>query len=191
MTDIAAPFGLRKIRGKSSIDTSAGGRTAYKAAAPAATRLVKGELAKLVPGGVVSKETGTTTALPIGVFDGFEYTDVNGKYQWSTECPSGTTADASDIVAYVADDQDSVFEIQANGTLGQNCVGMNAALVQNAAGVFGQAKVALNAGSIAATATLPLRIVGIDADQVGTAYPIVQVVLNTHAFKTATGNAAS
>jgi hypothetical protein len=188
MSDTLAPFGLRKVRGKSSVDTSAGGRTAYKAVVPTATRMVKGEIATIAVGGLVQKDTGTTTAKPIGVFDGFEYVDSFGKFRIANEVPAGITGE---VTAFVIDDPEAVFEIQANGTLGQNALWTNAAIVQNAAGVFGAAKVALNAGSIAGTATLPLKIVGIDADQVGDAYPVVQVVLNTHVAKSASGNATA
>jgi hypothetical protein len=186
MSDILAPFGLRKVRGKSSVDTSAGGRTAYKATVPTATRLVKGELATIAVGGTVAKDTGTATAKPIGVFDGFEYTDSFGKFRIANEVPAGITGE---VTAFVIDDPEAVYEVQASATLGQNALWTNAAIVQTAAGVFGAAKVGLNAATIANTATLPLKIVGIDAKEVGSAYPIVQVVLNTHVAKSASGNA--
>jgi hypothetical protein len=108
--------------------------------------------------------------------------------QWtaSTTVHTGTTA-----WAYVCDDPDMLFEIQANGSLSQNCLGTNAAIVQGAGSTStGMSGVTLNAGSIATTATLPLRIVDWvkrPDNALGDAFTNVIVRLNTHFNRTALG----
>jgi len=91
---------------------------------------------------------------------------------------SGTVA--SDIQAYVVDDPDAMFQIQADGSLGQVALGCNASLIQTRAGSSGYfaSGLALQASSVAATTTLPLRIV--DFVTIGDSFTDVVVRINTH-----------
>jgi hypothetical protein len=161
MAASAKPFGLRPINLLGG-QANSGSIRLMKIASGYATGIFYGDLVSmLASSGTIQKETGTTTALPVGVFLGVEYMSaLQGllqRNQWtaSTTVPTGTTA-----WAYVCDDPDMLFEIQANGSLNQNCLGTNAAIVQGAGSTAtGMSGVTLNAGSIATTATLPLRIV--------------------------------
>jgi len=192
MATTATPYGLRLVKRLGDTNQSHA-FTQYPIASGYAADLKTGDLVKLAIGGTIQKETGTTAALPIGVFMGVSYTDPNMKYwvqkqQWL----SGTVA--PDAMAYVCEDPDALFQIQANGTLSQNSVGTNAALVQGTGNVtLGISGVSLNAGSIALTATLPLRIMDLiripGFSTPGDAYTDCIVRVNTHFNRTATGNA--
>jgi len=193
MTATATPFGLRpaKLLGDRP---ATGGMRLMKIASGYTANLFHGDLVKLVAGGTIEKDTGTTTATPVGVFMGCQYTDPSLGYLLHKQYwPTGTVA--SDAYGFVVDDPDMLWEIQADETLGQNAIGMNAALVQTAGSTAtGTSKVSLDGDSIAGTAALPLRIVDFkDADEIGTTYPLVLVKINEgdHQYRTAAGNAAS
>lgn len=56
----------------------------------------------------------------VGVFDGVEYTDANGRRQFSKYWPAGLTPLAgTNWTVWVWDDPATIFEIQANGALGE------------------------------------------------------------------------
>lgn len=193
MSSTAAPFGLRAVKLLGDRPFNHGLRQ-IKIASGYASNIFHGDVVTLVPGGTIEKDTGTTTATPVGVFMGCSYTDpVLGYLNHSQYWPSGTVA--SDAYAYVCDDPDALFLIQADATLGQNAIGMNAAIVQGAGSTAtGKSAVSLNAGSIAATGTLPLRIVDFwDRDEIDTSFPLVLVKWNDgdHKYRNASGNAAS
>lgn len=192
MATVASPYGLRlaKRLGETS---QRHGISMYPIASGYAADLKCGDMVKLNgSAGTIIKETGTTTATPLGVFIGVAYTDPAMGFLNKQQWVSGTVA--SDAMAYVIDDPDAVFQIQANGSLSQNSVGTNAAVVQGTGNLtLGVSGVSLNASTIANTATLPLRIVGIvnmvGFSVAGDAYTDVLVRFNTHFHRTATGNA--
>jgi hypothetical protein len=148
--------------------------------------------------GYLARFNATTTATTItstgggfgfvGVFVGCTFTDpVYGKVFRQNY---GASNPATDIQAYVVDDPDALFQIQADDTLALTALGCNAALIQTVAGSSGvniNSGVALDASSIATTNTLPVRIV--DFVTVGDAYTDVIVRINTHFHRT--GNTGS
>lgn len=192
MATAATPYGLRPTNIIGGQSMSHGFRQ-YKITASYATSIFQGDVVKLVIGGTCEKDTGTTAATPVGVFWGVEYEDPSMgllfKNSWtaSTVIKSGTTA-----WAYVYDDPDMLFEIQANGSLGQNAIGVNAALVQGsgntATGISG---VSLNASTMNSTATFPLRVVDYvnkaGFSTLGDAYTDLIVRFVTHERRTALG----
>lgn len=193
MAAIASPYGLRLAK-RLGETNQRHGFNQYKIASGYATDLKVGDVVKLVTGGTLEKDTGTTTATPIGVFIGCSYTDSAFGFVNKAQWVSGTVA--ADAMAYVVDDPDAIFQMQANGSLNQNALNTNAALVQGAGNLaLGRSGVALNAGSIANTATLPVRIVGFvnipGFSAMGDAFTDVLVRFNTHVSRTATGNAPS
>ncbi len=190
MAKTQSPYGLRLSKSVGE-RRSGHGFNQYPIASGYAADLKCGDLVKLVTG-TINKDTGTTAATPIGVFIGVAYTDAAMGYIIKQQWVSGTVA--ADAMAYVLDDPNIAFQIQANGSLNQNAIGTNAAIVQGTGNLtLGLSGVALNAGSIANTATLPLRITGIvnavGFSVPGDAFTDVLVKLNTHALNNATGNA--
>ncbi len=128
---------------------------------------------------------------PVGIFVGCFYTDPNTKQPtYSQYWPASTVA--SDAVAYVIDDPSVVFQMQADDTLAQTALGNNAAVVQTAGSTdIGNSKNAVDASSIATTATLPVRILGfVDGPDsaVGDAYTDVLCKFNAgHQYNNTTG----
>lgn len=148
--------------------------------------------------GTVARFNATTTATTVtstgggfgfvGVFLGCTFTDPIYGRVFRQNYGAGNTA--TDIQAYVVDDPDALFQIQADNTLGQTALGCNAALIQTVAGSAGvniNSGVALQASSVATAATLPVRIV--DFVTIGDAFTDVIVRINTHFHRT--GNTGS
>jgi len=193
MASSATPYGLRpsKMIG-SGYQTS--GLNRYKIASGYNTNIFTGDVVKLVAAGTIEKDTGTTTATPIGVFMGVEYepsTDEGllHRQYWPADqtLKAGTQA-----WAYVVDDPDMLFEIQADESVAQAGIGANAPLVQGAGSTAtGLSGVSLDGGSIATTATLPLRIVDyvdkVGFSEIGDAYTDLIVKFVTHQHRTALG----
>ena len=72
--------------------------------------------------------------------------------------PTGTVA--SDAMAYVCDDPDTMFQIQANGAVTQTMFGSNFGIINTAGSTTtGNSKIALATGTRATTATIGLRLV--------------------------------
>ena len=122
-----------------------------------------GDVVKLSSDGILVKETGTSTATPVGVFLGCSYTDPTYGKVFRQNYPANTVA--SDIQAYVQDDPDALFKVAivssgtTIGTVQRTAVGNNSALVQNPGNTTnGNSGVAIS-NSTATTATLPIRII--------------------------------
>ena len=97
------------------------------------TSIFYGDVVKVVAAGTVEKDTGTTTMTPVGIFVGCSYTDPSTNQPTYSQMWTASTV-ATDIKAYVVDDPNVVFQAQGNATLAQT--------------------------TIAATKTLPIRILG-------------------------------
>jgi hypothetical protein len=132
----------------------------------------------------------------IGVFMGCSYTDstmgfVNRQY-W----PTGTVA--SDALAFIVDDPQVAFQVQADATMAQATLGMNAPLAavqstSTGSTATGNSNVALDA-TTAATTGIAFRVVDfIDApgSEVGDAFTDVVVKFNpgSHSYTSNTGTA--
>ena len=87
-------------------------------------------------------------------------------------------------MAYVADDPNILFAIQADGTVNDDDIAANCALVQGTSSAdLSISRVSLDISTAANTAALPIRIVdflgGFDGDEKGTAFPIMVCKFNT------------
>lgn len=138
--------------------------------------------------------TVTASVTSVGVFVGAVWTDPTYGKTFRQFWPTGTVA--SDAYGYVVDDPDALFQMQADATIAQTRLGCNAAIIQTVVGntTTGQSGVALQASSVATTATLPIRIVDyVDApgSAVGDSFTDVIVRINTHFHRTTTGTAAT
>lgn len=166
-------------------------------AASYGTSIFFGDVVKLADTGTVVKDTGTTTATPVGVFLGCSYTDpVFGK-TFRQSYPSGTTA--TDIMAYVCDDPDTLFKVAVVssgttiGNVARTAVGNNTSLVQNAGNTTnGNSRVAVSA-TTATTNTLPVRIIDVvpETSPAGNPAAFTEVIVKwnagMHQYNNATG----
>lgn len=176
MTATAAPFGLRPIGrlGGGTVETRA-----YPILSSESTRICYGDVVKLTDAGsttTIQKDTGTTTATPIGIFVGCQFIDLNSKQLTFSQQWSG--AANTEGMAFVVDDPAALFAIQADGSVNDDDLAANAALVQGTSNAdLSISRVSLDISTAATTNTLPLRIVdwlgGYNGDEYGTAYPIM------------------
>ena len=183
---VDAPYGLKPVNLIGG-QVFAGATRQIPIASGYAASIFNGDVVKLVSSGTLEKETGTTTATPVGVFLGCSYTDPTLKYKlFSQYYPANTVA--SDIVAYVADDPDQLFKVAlVSGTTviagyGRTIVGNNVPLVQNSgSATTGNSAVAVNGASAATTVSLPLRIIDVVPETVDASGNFTEVIVKWNA----------
>lgn len=132
---------------------------------------------------------GTAGSDFIGVFAGVHYRDATGKPTYSKNWP-GAVSGATEIVCYVYDDPDNVYEAQvASGGSNylQSAIGAQANFVINAPNAAtGQSTSSLNATLIAAASQGNFRIVGFGSDGIYDAtlnpFPTVLVQIAQHQY---------
>ncbi len=191
MATTAAPYGAVPIGTLSSGGSLAGKVRAIGIAASYGTALFYGDFLKAVTGGVVEKDTGTTTLTPVGIFLGCSYTDpLTGQFRNDNQWPASNAA--TDAVAYVLDDPHVVLKMQADEAIAVTGRWANVAVVQTGGSVkFGMSRNAVDGGSIANTSGLPLKVIDfIDGPDsaVGDTYTDVVVIFNgDHEYLSDTG----
>tara|TARA_B100000683_G_scaffold123868_1_gene121422 strand:+ start:988 stop:1590 length:603 start_codon:yes stop_codon:yes gene_type:complete len=183
MSATAAPFGLRPVGNLSGTYNQSFRQ--YPILSTESTRICFGDIVKLNDAGAtttIQKDTGTSSATPIGIFLGCRFIDVSTKQLTFSQQWSG--AAHTEGMAYVADDPNILFEIQADGAVNDDDIAANAALVQGtSSAALGISRVSLDISTAANTASLPIRIVdfkgGFDGDEKGTSFPIMVCKFNT------------
>ena len=183
MSSASTPFGLRPVGTLGGEYT--GGFRQYPILSSQSTRICYGDVVKLNDDGstvTIAKDTGTSAATPIGIFIGCRYIDLSTKQLSFNQQWSGSAH--TEGMAYVVDDPNIVFAIQADGTVNDDDIGANAELEQTASSAtFGISRVSIDISTTAVTAALPVRIVdflgGHDGDERGTSFPIMLCKFNT------------
>lgn len=145
-------------------------------ASASTTAIYYGDVVKLSSDGDLSKETGTSTATPVGVFLGCSYTDATFGKVFRQYYPGLITA--SDIVAYVQDDPDALFKVAVTTAgastisyVNRTAVGNNSALIQGTGSTTtGNSAVSISA-TTATAATLPVRIIDVVPETAIAGYP--------------------
>lgn len=161
MASTASPFGARPVSSLVSCAYNAK-ITHYKIKNAFGTSIFYGDFVKWAddnPNTTIQKDTGTSSATPIGVFLGCAYTDpTTGQFTPNQYYPASTAAD--DIVAYVATDPFILMQMQSDEALTQDDLGKNFAVVQTAGSTaIGTSKNAVDGSTAATTNTLPLKLV--------------------------------
>ena len=193
MSATSAPFGFRP-----SFHNSGQMRPkAYTIASTYAANIFLGDPVKLVDAGTIQlgtsdgSRTGTVDGvLLLGIFAGCEYNDATGKPTVSNFWPTGTTA--TNIVAYVYDDPETLFDVQyANpGTAGtdsvQTAVGEECDWVPTAAG--GSTSTGLSSTSLTVIMATSgqfqiTRFALFPNDSLTDAYVTATVRINEHQYK--------
>jgi len=131
---------------------------------------------------------GTAGVDIIGIFAGVQYRDATGKPTFAKNWPAGQVA--TDVVAYVYDDADNVYEAQVAAsatTYVQTAIGAQANAVFNAPNATtGQSTSSLNATLIAASSQGQFRIIGFGPDGIYDAtlnpFPTVLVQIAQHQY---------
>ena len=125
MSATSAPFGLRPAFHPSGLDR----------AQALANGIVSGYASNILKGQPVQYGTtansgtlgtiiaaGTTGAIA-GAFSGVEFTDTTGRRRVSNYWPASTAYQTGSCVAYFYNDQNIVYEIQADGAMAQTTIG--------------------------------------------------------------------
>lgn len=191
MAIVASPYGLRAINRLDGMPY-AGATRLFPIASGYATNIFYGDPVSFASG-TLTRTSGTTSlSNVIGVFVGVTYTDPNLKYKVFRQYYPANTA-ASDIQAVVIDDPKVLFQIQGSAAVVAANIGKNAGIVNTAGStVTGNSAIALDAATIATTATLPLRLVDYvngPTSTLGDAFTDVLVKWNfgIHLYENATG----
>ena len=199
MSKTAAPYGLKPVNLIGG-QPFAGSTRQIKIASGYATNIFNGSIVSIVAAGTIEVVTtigSNSSVFPagtIGIFVGCSYTDPNTKQKlFSQHFPTGTVA--SDAVAYVVDNPETVFQVQADASVAQAGLGANAPLAavqstSTGSTVTGNSTTALDA-TVAQT-TQGFRVVGfVDSpnSQVGDSFTDVLVKFNIaqHSYTNATG----
>lgn len=191
MANLDSPFGLRPVRMVNGSPFS-NQQNRYRIAANYGTSIFQGDLVQVVTGGGIERVAAGGSGLVLGVFNGCTYTDPSsGKQKWSNYYPASTNA--SDIIAFVVDAPDTVFEVQGNAAfpiadLFGNFDIVDGSPVGDTTSGISNVELAVSTG--ATTATLPLKAIDISQDplnsDVASANTNVLVVINNHLFRAGT-----
>jgi hypothetical protein len=176
MANIDAPFGFRPV-GELGSSINNGGTTKYYIADNQAGAIYKGDPVFVGDGSKAG--TGVTPAAGyigpaaagniccVGIFNGCYYIDpTTSKPTWSNYYPGSVNITQGSIEAYVYDDPNKLFEVQASGTLTYATVVNNNIDMAYTAGstVNGQSKVELASSVTGSGATDMFVIVGLSED---------------------------
>jgi hypothetical protein len=184
MANKDASFGLRPVRMMGGSPYS-GGQSRYRIAANYGTSIFQGDLVMQVTGGTVEIHADGGTVPIVGVFNGCMYTDPTTSEQvFSNYYPASTNA--SDIIAFIHDDPNTVFEIQADDTFPVADLFGNFDIVYTNSGstYTGISGAELDVTTGATSTNLPLKAIDISQDpdnsDVASANTNVLVVIQNH-----------
>jgi hypothetical protein len=197
MAKTAAPYGLRPLNliGGQSF---AGSTRQIKIASGYATNIFFGDVVAIGVDGTIVKVTNVGTnadpfpAGTVGVFLGCAYTSPTLNYFLNSQYWPASTV-TSDAMAYVCDDPDTLFQIQADDAVTQTMLGSNFGVNQVAGSTTtGDSKVSLDVGTRATTNTIALRLVDFvngPFSAVGDTYTdcIVKFNFGIHSYYNGTG----
>jgi hypothetical protein len=164
MANTNAPFGFRQYSGTGSAPTYE--QTVRKIASNYTTAIFFGDAVIPMASGYIQQATVGSTQLS-GIFAGCKYVSVSQKRTvWSNYWP-GTSDANGDVEAYVIDDPNAKFLVQAGGTaIGFDAIGNNAQINlgtgNTATGISG-----MFIDTINTTITFPFKVVGLVQDPPG------------------------
>jgi len=191
MSATNAPFGLRPAYHPSGLERAqalAGGITSGYA-----NNILKGQPVNYSAsaGVIVPLLTNVASGSAVawsGAFAGVEWTDATGRRRVSNYWPSGTTYLAGSCVAYFYNDQNIVYEIQADGAMAQTTIGneYNFTAVTTGSTTTGLSTCTLGAATAAGSGVQgQMRVVDLsqNVDNAwGDAYTVVRVVNSMSQF---------
>lgn len=179
-------FGLRPLGNLAG--TGAQKQYGYEIADNQAGAIFQGDLVVLKDGYILQFNPATHTAA-VGVFNGCFYNDpTTQKPTWKNYYPGSINITQGKIVADVLDDPSQTFIIQNDGTSAATNYGLNADVVVGTGNTTtGLSAIELDTSTIATTAALNLKIIGlwdVPNNAVG-ANAVVVVKINEHSYGSA------
>ena len=206
MASVASPYGLKPVNMIGGQPYSGAFRE-IKLSTNNSAAIFAGDVIQLPSAGnphaLSATITTGTTAGVVGVCVGVRYVNPATKQSnWGQYLPANAiTGGYTDVYIRVVDDPDMVFQVQGSAAFGtltngaDGAIGKNAALGNFSAGstATGNSGVNLvvgsNGGSLASTATLAMRVVGVVAETASDTFPELLVKFNqgAHSYYFATG----
>ena len=186
MANIDKAFGLRPIGNLSA--TGAQKQYGYQIADNQAGTIFQGDLVVLT-GGFISKFLPASHTAAVGVFNGCNYNDpTTGKPTFSNFYPGSVNITSGQISADVLDDPNQLFLVQCDAGFVAADVGKNADVIGTGGSTTnGISTMELNSSTLATTAALNLKVVGLYNDvnnEFGT-NAVVVVKINEHVYGSA------
>ena len=186
MANASEKFGLRPYR-KLDGTPLVGAQNRYTIASGYATAMYQGDLVEPLTSGNIQKHGANTSDAVVGVFNGCFYTDpTTQKPTYANYYPGGIAA--SDITAFVVDDPDAVFLVDADAAFTRADLFKNYS-VTNTTGVTqtGISKAQLDVSVSGITATFAVQAIDISQDpdnsDTGSANANVLVRINNHFYR--------
>jgi hypothetical protein len=164
MANQDAAFGMRPVRMVGGAPYT-GGQSRYRIAANYGTSIFQGDMVAQVTGGTVEVHADGGTVPVVGVFNGCQYTDpTSGEQVYSNYYPASTNA--SDIIAFIIDDPNVVYEVQADAAFPVADLFGNFDIVYTTAGstVTGISGAELEVSTGGTATTLPIKALDISGD---------------------------
>jgi hypothetical protein len=206
MASTASPYGLRAVNELGGLPYAGSTRSFAINPAGYATNIYNGSLVYVTTSGYIEIVTATgadatTNGFPVGtantgavgVFVGCSYVNAQGQTVFSQYYP----ASALNAVAFVIDDDRTVFQVQSAGTVTIAALGANVFFTTGAVATgsttTGNSTASVVAGASAVTTTAAFRVVGFVNMQgfsvVGDAYTDILVKFNPgyHSYSNAVG----
>ena len=186
MPNVLERFGLRpsrQLNGSPFINA----QNRYRIASGNSTSIFQGDLVKPLASGTISRAVAGADTPVVGVFNGCFYTDpTTQKPTFSNFYPQSTNA--SDIVAFVIDGPDTVFEINADAVFAVADL-FNNYSINNASGstATGISLVQLDVSESGTAGTFVVQAIDISQDpnnnDVATSNANIMVRINNHFYR--------
>jgi hypothetical protein len=192
MANVAEKFGLRPYR-KLDGTPLVGAQNRYVIKDNYATQIFQGDLVQPTSNGFIEKHTANTSDAVVGVFNGVFYNDpTTQKPTYSNYYPGSINPTQGDITAFVVDDPDAVFLMDADATFARADLYKNYS-VTNTTGVTqtGLSKAQLDVSVSGTAGTFAVQAIDISQDPNNydqtSANANILVRINNHFYRSGTG----
>ncbi len=189
MANTTERYGLRpsrQLNGSPFINA----QNRYRVASNNSTSIYQGDVVIPFASGNIGRAIANTSTAAVGVFNGCFYTDpTTQKPTFKNYLPGSTVA--SDIVAFVIDAPDTVFEVNANGIFAVADIFKNFQ-INNASGstATGISLVQLDIAESGVTSTYLVQAIDVSGDVTNSDVTVsnanILVRINNHAYKAGT-----
>jgi len=190
MANVAEKFGLRPYR-KLDGTPLVGAQNRYSIASGHTTAIFQGDLVIPLTAGTIDRHTANNSTAVIGVFNGCFYTDPTTQKPTFRNSYPGSIA-ASDITAFVVDDPDAVFLMNADDTFAKADLFQNYSVTTGGGNTTtGISEVELDVSVSGTNASFIIQAIDISQDpdnsDTGSANANILVRINKHFYRNGTG----
>ena len=190
MANVAEKFGLRPYR-KLDGTPLVGAQNRYSIASNHTTAIFQGDLVIPLTAGTIDRHTANNSTAVLGVFNGCFYTDPTTQKPTFRNSYPGAIA-ASDITAFVVDDPDAVFLMNADDTFAQADLFQNYSVSTGGGNTTtGISEVQLDVSVSGTNASFIIQAIDISQDpdnsDTGSANANILVRINKHFYRSGTG----